>query len=189
MVQTMSLNDTDYASTEYSCISSLKLNSPKLKPKRFLLSPSHKLNCMCNCSDTNISLNSPRTPQCANKAIHSSQLDKEIIITKEKNYKEANYPPILEENLNCVNTEVDVNKSKFNKTIQKQFGDLIFLIKNSIEKSEVRLLESERREVIQNEWSDVAMILDRVLCCLFLILTIASCAIIFLSSPHTLASW
>ena len=90
-------------------------------------------------------------------------------------------------NLNSKNSIIQ--QREFDLAIQKNFGDIIQTIKNTIDKSEVRLRESERREIIQNEWSDVAMILDRVLCCLFLILTIASCAIIFLSSPHTLASW
>ena len=88
----------------------------------------------------------------------------------------------------------DSTKNKFVKQndleniFENYFGDLINTIENAIEKSEIRYLESERREIIKNEWSDVAMILDYFLCYFFSFLTIITCTSIFLSSPHTLSS-
>ena len=82
-----------------------------------------------------------------------------------------------------------LQRGDLDSIIQNNFGEVIRTIKNTIDKSEKRLRESEKREVIQNEWSDVAMILDRLLCYFFSISTLATCALIFLNSPHSLRSW
>ena len=88
---------------------------------------------------------------------------------------------------NCKNNCIE--QQDLDTTIQNHFGELINTIKNTIEKTELRYLESERREIIKNEWSDVAMILDRLFCYFFSLLTVITCAVIFLNSPHTLSSW
>ena len=73
--------------------------------------------------------------------------------------------------------------------IKKNFGEIIQLAKHTIKQGEMRLREMDRREIIQNEWSDIAMILDRLLCLFFSFSTIITCLIIFLNSPYTLSPW
>jgi hypothetical protein len=86
---------------------------------------------------------------------------------------------------NCDNLENAIFQPYYlDIIIKKNFGEIIDIIKNTIKQSEMRLIKMERREIIQNEWSDIAMILDRLLCFFFTVSTILTCLIIFLNSPY-----
>jgi hypothetical protein len=105
--------------------------------------------------------------------------------------KPLNKKPIIVENVdeyNCSNGKF-IKQTDLENIFHIYFGDVKNTIEDAIEKNEIRYLESERREIIKNEWSDVAMILDHFLCYFFSFLTIITCAAIFLSSPHTISSF
>lgn len=87
------------------------------------------------------------------------------------------------------NHDQDCIKGELDTMIEQHFGEVIRSIKNTIHKGDLRRLDEERRQIIQNEWSDVAMILDRLLCYFFSISTLVTCALIFLNSPHSLSQW
>jgi hypothetical protein len=56
----------------------------------------------------------------------------------------------------------NLNQSDLEIIIKNYFQDLIVKIKNSIDKNQTRLFEKEIRTVIQNEWTDLAIVLDRL---------------------------
>ena len=97
--------------------------------------------------------------------------------------------PIINENVDDDSNDKFIKQTDLENIFDNYFGDVKTTIEDAIEKNEIRYLESERREIIRNEWSDVAMILDHFLCYFFSLLTIITCASIFLSSPHTLSSF
>ena len=194
--------------TESLFTSSQKRIKTPIALKQLITSPSHHISCMCNCSNSSQSQSVTETPihqppkQITKKLRFSKLLDLEQrnnkalnfnggVIDEEDNPYEFNCQNskgwFQNNNLNSKNSIIQ--QREFDLAIQKNFGDIIQTIKNTIDKSEVRLRESERREIIQNEWSDVAMILDRLLCYFFSISTLLICFIIFLNSPHTLTAW
>lgn len=75
------------------------------------------------------------------------------------------------------------------RVLSKQFSPLIEALLKTIETNERRLGERRTIELVQDEWSDVAMIADHILCYFFCVLTLASCFLIFFNSPHVLAEW
>ncbi|CAF0756649.1 unnamed protein product [Brachionus calyciflorus] len=79
--------------------------------------------------------------------------------------------------------------SELEKILVKQFNPLIKLIIGTINVQDENVREKKRLQIIQNEWSDVAVITDQILCYLFCFLTLASCLLIFLNSPHFLSEW
>ena len=83
----------------------------------------------------------------------------------------------------------EVMLEELDRVLSKQFGPLVDVLSKTIESSEKRLKERRSNEIIQDEWSDVAMISDHMLCYFFCLLTIASCILIFFNSPHVLAEW
>ena len=77
----------------------------------------------------------------------------------------------------------------FGEVLGSHFNPLIKNLTNTLDKNEERQKEKQRLENIQNEWSDVAMIMDHILCYFFMIMTIIICTFIFFNSPHMLAQW
>lgn len=53
----------------------------------------------------------------------------------------------------------------------------------SIDRNETRLTEQERRELIEMEWKQTSIILDRMLLCIFVLITIISTTTILCRSP------
>ena len=75
---------------------------------------------------------------------------------------------------------------QFDAAIKRNFGDIINTLKITIEQNEIRLRDSEHQKRIQNDWNDVAKILDHLFFYLFSVITLVCTAKIFLKSPHSL---
>jgi hypothetical protein len=137
--------------------------------------------------------NSNPLTQSTNDPLNRRQKQAMSLPKLNKNNNNNNEPTIFHssnlENSHCDCIRNCVHGGNLDLVIQNNFSDIIQTIKNTIEKSEIRLRENEKREIIQNEWSDIAMILDRLLCYFFSVATLAICALIFLNSPHSLRSW
>lgn len=73
--------------------------------------------------------------------------------------------------------------------LSRQFSQLINILSDSINKNNNKQEEKRRLRVIQNEWSDLAIILDQILCYSFVLITLLSCFLIFFNSPHFLSEW
>lgn len=70
------------------------------------------------------------------------------------------------------------------KILKKQFQPFIVNI-NKVQASREKQKELEtKREIIQNEWRDIAMISDQIICFTFSSMTIITCVFIFSNSPH-----
>ena len=70
------------------------------------------------------------------------------------------------------------------KVLNRQFNPLIATVLRIKEEFERKGIEKDHDELIKNEWRDVAMISDHIMCYIFSLMTITSCLIIFLNSPH-----
>lgn len=53
----------------------------------------------------------------------------------------------------------------------------------SIDRNEQRLTEQERRELMEMEWKQTSIVLDRMLLCIFFLVTIVSTTTILCRSP------
>ena len=130
-----------YISKSKTC-TELKL-APKLQCKRKFIS-NVKIN---NLSIPNIKLKNRTRVNSINRSFDSN-----------RDYHENNILKSIKRNFNSN----DLNHSDLELVIKNYFGDFIGKINNSIEKNETILLEREIRKVIQNEWTDLAIILDRL---------------------------
>jgi hypothetical protein len=200
-----------------SCSNNNNNNFSTNQTKQTVATPN--INCMCNCSNSSNSQSVVQTPvykpQSANQILsnptRTNNNNNTIMSFYTQLANEYNHPSRRQHHANSP-TRVDkalfndnpdlcsahhdnncknqcIQRRDLDQTIQQNFGDIIRTIKNTIEKNEIRLREKERRDIVQNEWSDVAMILDRLLCYFFSISTLVTCALIFLNSPHFLSSW
>ena len=68
---------------------------------------------------------------------------------------------------------------------EKQFLRVLQKVYQTIEKNEIRLAEQDRREVIKNEWQQVALVVDRILLFIFMGLTVGVTLGIMLRAPHS----
>ena len=75
------------------------------------------------------------------------------------------------------------------KILQRQFNPLVHHVIKQVNNNEKRLEAQERLEIIEREWSDVAMVFDHILCYLFCFITLTSTLLIFTNSPHVLSNW
>ena len=75
------------------------------------------------------------------------------------------------------------------KILEKQFSPMVNSFMRIADRNERRAAEKDRLETIQNEWADVAMISDHILCYFFPLLTFTICTIIFFNSPHLFSQW
>ena len=146
-----------------------------------------------SCNSNNIS------SSIANKKLFNAKLNEELnnqSASKRNSIKlknNNNNNNTNNNNNNNNNTNLDFSSFEFiielDKLLTKQFNPLIECVLKQINKNEKRLEEKQRLELIQSEWSDVAMIFDHLLCYFFCILTLASCLLIFFNSPHVLSPW
>jgi hypothetical protein len=79
--------------------------------------------------------------------------------------------------------------AELERILSKQFNPLIICLVKTLKNNEKMFAEKENDEIIQSEWSDVAMIIDRILCYAFSIITLTSCVLIFNNSPNVLSDW
>ena len=69
-------------------------------------------------------------------------------------------------------------------TIEPRFFKVLDKVSSTIDRNEVRCLESDKREQHELEWKHVSLVIDRLLLLVFfLAMTIAS-LVILTSSPH-----
>ena len=61
---------------------------------------------------------------------------------------------------------------------------LLLRVSAAIEKNESRLEDQERREAIQLEWKQIALVCDRVLLLIFVITTTVATCVVLTSSPY-----
>ncbi len=78
---------------------------------------------------------------------------------------------------------------ELDRLLQRQFSPLVHHVIKQVNNNEKRLEERERLEIIEREWSDVAMVFDHILCYLFCFITLTSTLLIFTNSPHVLSNW
>ena len=97
---------------------------------------------------------------------------------------QANYG----QNLALLNSQLDL-VDELEKILEKQFSPMVNSFMRIADRNERRAVEKDRLETIQNEWADVAMISDHILCYFFPLLTFAICTIIFFNSPHLFSQW
>lgn len=57
-------------------------------------------------------------------------------------------------------------------------------VNTTIERNELRLQEKEKREMAELEWKQVALVCDRLLLWLFLIVTAITTSVILCGSPY-----
>ena len=77
----------------------------------------------------------------------------------------------------------DLPESSSDK-FQKQFIRLLHKVHETIERNEIRLERLDEKEVVKLEWNLVAIIVDRCLLWLFVIITLAITIGIIFNSPH-----
>ena len=78
---------------------------------------------------------------------------------------------------------------RLEQTLEKQFRPIVDMVVRTLDTNEKCLLEREKCKHIEDEWTDVAIICDHLLCFFFFIFTICACFLIFMESPHVFASW
>ena len=105
------------------------------------------------------------------KRVHHSTF--KLIQNEKEDFEE------LSKNSICCLDELD-------RIFNENFSDLMTSIKNTVDKRELILLESERKQSIKNEWSDAALILDRLFFYFFTTSTIAISLVMYLNSPKLL---
>ena len=73
---------------------------------------------------------------------------------------------------------------EIDRVLKRHFQPFIDNI-NKLQSQREKQKELEaKREIIQNEWRDIAMISDQIICFTFSTLTIITCVFIFSNSPH-----
>lgn len=75
--------------------------------------------------------------------------------------------------------------SRDQHSFERCFLRMLDRVHRTIEKSEFRLAEQERRDAIKREWQLVALVVDRVLLVVFTIATLSITAAILLHAPHS----
>ena len=88
----------------------------------------------------------------------------------------------------CTPEQTSTNQFKLihelEKLLHRQFNPLIATVLRIKDEFERKGTQKDNEELIKNEWRDVAMISDHIMCYIFSLMTITSCLIIFLNSPH-----
>ncbi|XP_014674123.1 PREDICTED: ligand-gated ion channel 4-like, partial [Priapulus caudatus] len=68
---------------------------------------------------------------------------------------------------------------------ERQFIKVLNKVYQTIEKNEIRLAEQDRRDTIRLEWQQVALVVDRILLWVFILVTTIVSLVIIYSSPYT----
>lgn len=71
----------------------------------------------------------------------------------------------------------------------KKLIDVLTSLQNLLLLNELNYKEQERKQKLINEWHDLALVIDRILCYFFIISTLLVCTLVFLNSPYTLSPW
>ncbi|XP_065159188.1 neuronal acetylcholine receptor subunit alpha-10-like [Atheta coriaria] len=75
------------------------------------------------------------------------------------------------------------NRAENLDAFENQIIRILNKVHASIDRNETRLTEQERRELIEMEWKQTSIILDRMLLCIFVLITIISTTTILCRSP------
>ncbi|XP_072162548.1 neuronal acetylcholine receptor subunit alpha-9 isoform X2 [Bemisia tabaci] len=70
------------------------------------------------------------------------------------------------------------------RSFETQFMRMLQRVNVTVEQNELRLLDQERREQTELEWKQVALVMDRLLLWIFIILTAISTTVILRGSPY-----
>ena len=70
------------------------------------------------------------------------------------------------------------------ETYEQRLSELLTRVTAAIERNESRLEDHDRRELTQLEWKKVALVCDRVLLLIFLVVTTVATCVILMSSPY-----
>uniref|UniRef100_A0A0A9W1Z4 Neuronal acetylcholine receptor subunit alpha-9 n=1 Tax=Lygus hesperus TaxID=30085 RepID=A0A0A9W1Z4_LYGHE len=76
------------------------------------------------------------------------------------------------------------NVGKATDSFETHLLRMLHHVNMSIEKNEIRLQEKEKREMAEIEWKQVALVCDRLLLWLFLIVTAVTTSVILCGSPY-----
>jgi hypothetical protein len=94
--------------------------------------------------------------------------------------------PYQQQQQQPINTEFLIHLERL---LDKQFNPIVDRISKTLKDNETRREERLLQELIQSEWTDLAMIADNMLCYFFPIMTLFTCLFIFFNSPHTFSQW
>jgi hypothetical protein len=168
-----------------------------------------KLDCVCNCSSLDLNINENSSSNICN---YQNNDNIETLSTnfnfkntnKNRNFEIKNESFLYKKNSN----EKDLNKKyacnqqnekkkqndteflkKLESILEKQFSPLVNILLITLEQNQNHKDQEEKLLKIQDEWSDVALVLDHVFCYFFPIITLLTCIIIFVNSPHVFSSW
>ena len=72
-------------------------------------------------------------------------------------------------------------------SFERQFLRVLHKVYQTIEKNEMRLAEQDRRDQIRLEWQQIALVVDRILLLLFIVLTLGVTLGILFDAPHSTA--
>jgi hypothetical protein len=151
---------------------------------------SNSMCCMCNCSIDSHNLGktplalkdsqlvSNNLPLSSNDTV-STHVDDSVSLILNLNTKTKSKKFSMK-NKNVYN----LTENDFDFIIKKNFGKIIEKLSSAIDKTEMHAIENDQIKLVENEWSDFSLILDRLLFIIFTSLTIISTLTIFLMSPH-----
>jgi hypothetical protein len=151
---------------------------------------SNSMYCICNCSIDSYNLGkTPLTlkdsqlvstnPPLSSNDSFSTHVDDSGSLISNLNSKTKSKKFSMN-NKNIYN----LTENDFDFIIKKNFGKIIEKLSSAIDKTEMHAIENDQRKLVENEWSDFSLILDRLLFIIFTSLTIISTLTIFLMSPH-----
>jgi nicotinic acetylcholine receptor, invertebrate len=83
---------------------------------------------------------------------------------------------------------IPLQSSDYSNT-DKKLIDVLTSLQNSLLANELNYKEQERKQKLIDEWHDLALVIDRLLCYFFIISTLFVCTLVFLNSPYTLSPW
>ena len=82
-----------------------------------------------------------------------------------------------------------VTKRELKTILASQFDPIIKCMMESFECKKIKQCEEKKLADIQNEWSDVAKVVDHLLCYFFPIVTVLTPFLVFINSPHFFSEW
>ena len=70
------------------------------------------------------------------------------------------------------------------ESYEQRLSQMLTRVTAAIERNETRLEDQDRREAIQLEWNQVALVCDRTLLLVFFVVTTVATCLILMSSPY-----
>lgn len=71
------------------------------------------------------------------------------------------------------------------ENFERQFMRVLQKVYQTIERNEMRLVDSDRRDAIKQEWQQVALVVDRLLLWCFVLVTLTLTLAIMLQAPYS----